>query len=484
MTALYPGTSVTGYNANPPPDDGTTVPTNLITWAGIKQKIGDPLDTFASAIDSNLTAAFGKTLDGAGVVATAVNYAMTGADQGRLIYVTVSGKTVTTPDAGTVNAPFVFAVLNNSTGNITLAGNATNTQTVDGTTTVTIPAGAGCVVKTDGTNWFTYGQNWTNAQTVPQGRLTLVSGTPIMSADETGQTTVYYTPYNGNLVSIPNGTKNVTFAFAEISLALVSNHLADTLYDVFVFLDPADNTTIRLGTGPAWSTTTAGSSARGTGAGTTQLSRLNGLWTNTVAITLRNGSSTYSVAIESALYVGTIYIDHTAGNVSAHISFGQNRKFGVWNAYNRQPIVLQAGDSTSSWTYATATIRAANAAPASWASASFNVGSGTACNDMSILCGLPEEYAQCATSQRINNNTASNDTYVVGLGLNSTTAFSGLEGSMGNSGGQNYNAGGYLNVAPFLGLATVASLELAPAVGTTTVSGTAANMLLEATWRG
>ena len=65
MGALYGGTAVTGYNANPPPDDGTTVPTNLITWAGIKQKIGDPLNTFAAAIDSNLTAAFGKTLDGA-----------------------------------------------------------------------------------------------------------------------------------------------------------------------------------------------------------------------------------------------------------------------------------------------------------------------------------------------------------------------------------------------------------------------------------
>ena len=246
---------------------------------------------------------------------------MTGADQGRLIYATASAITITTPDAGTVNAPFVFAVLNNTTGNITLAGNATNTQTVDGTTTVTIPAGAGAVIKTDGTNWWTYGQNWTNAQVEPQGRLTLVSGTPVMAADETAQTTVYYTPYKGDLLSIPNGTKNVTFAFSEISLALVSNHLADTLYDVFVFLDPADNTTIRLGTGPAWATTTAGSGARGSGAGTTQLSRLNGLWTNTVAITLRNGSSTYSVALKAALYVGTIYIDHTAAK-SARICPG------------------------------------------------------------------------------------------------------------------------------------------------------------------
>ena len=479
MTALYPGTSVTGYNANPPPDDGTTVPTNLITWAGIKTKIGDPLDTFASAIDSNLTASFGKTLDGAGVVATAVNYAMTGADQGRLIYVTVSGKTVTTPDAGTVNAPFVFAVLNNSTGNITLAGNATNTQTVDGTTTVTIPAGAGAVVKTDGTNWFTYGQNWVNQQVVPQGRLTLVSGTPVMTADETGQTTVYYTPYNGNLVPIPNGTKNVTLAFSEISLALVSNHLADTLYDVFVFLDPADNTTIRLGTGPAWSTITAGSSARGTGASSTQLSRLNGLWTNTVAITLRNGSSTYSVAIESALYVGTIYTDHTAGQVSAHLSYGQNRKYGVWNAHNRVPVTLLVGDPTSSWNYGTVTIRASNANPASYAGASFNVGSGVTSNGLSLVTGLPEEAAQVQFDQHVVTSSSTDDC-IMGIGFNSTTTFTGFIGRSFSTLTSPVQAN--FNVPPSLGLNIVACLEEGGG-GTQTFVGAENFMYLQCNYR-
>ena len=482
MGALYGGTAVTGYNANPPPDDGTTVPTNLITWAGIKQKIGDPLNTFAAAIDSNLTAAFGKTLDGAGVVSTGVNYAMTGADQGRLIYATASAITITTPDAGTVNAPFVFAVLNNTTGNITLAGNATNTQTVDGTTTVTIPAGAGAVIKTDGTNWWTYGQNWTNAQVEPQGRLTLVSGTPVMAADETAQTTVYYTPYKGDLLSIPNGTKNVTFAFSEISLALVSNHLADTLYDVFVFLDPADNTTIRLGTGPAWATTTAGSGARGSGAGTTQLSRLNGLWTNTVAITLRNGSSTYSVALKAALYVGTIYIDHTAGQVSAHLSWGQNRKYGIWNAYNRKPIILVAGNSTSSWSYATNTLRASDNAPSSWSSAVFNVGSGTACNGLTTLNGLPEEYAQISFTQQFEQTAGSTATQAVAIGYNSTSVASGTSGSTGSVSASFLTIPASYDAPPSLGINTVSSLEKSS--GGTTFEGTQTNMNLRAEWMG
>lgn len=157
MGLLYPGTSVSGYNANPPPDDGTQVPNNQITWAGIKTKVGDPLNTFAGAVDGNITTAFSKTTDGAGVVSTSVDYPAAAADQGRLIVVTVSGKTVTTPDAGAVGAPFVFHVLNRSTGTITLAGNANNAQTVDGLTSQVLQPGSGCAVKTDGTNWFTFG---------------------------------------------------------------------------------------------------------------------------------------------------------------------------------------------------------------------------------------------------------------------------------------------------------------------------------------
>lgn len=77
--------------------------------------------------------------------------------QGEVIKVTVPGKTVTTPDAGTVLSPFRFVVINQSTGTITIAGNATNNQTVDGSTTQVIKAGSGCFVFTDGTNWFTSG---------------------------------------------------------------------------------------------------------------------------------------------------------------------------------------------------------------------------------------------------------------------------------------------------------------------------------------
>lgn len=158
MAVLYPGTSVSGYNANPPPDDGSTGSNNLIQWNNdVKAKVGDPLNNFATSVDSNITAAFLKTLDGATVVSTGVSLAVTSAYQGRLIYATASGITITTPDATAVGAPFVFAINNQSTGTITLAGGGSGPQTVDGQTTQVIQIGGSCIVKTDGSNWFTVG---------------------------------------------------------------------------------------------------------------------------------------------------------------------------------------------------------------------------------------------------------------------------------------------------------------------------------------
>lgn len=42
----YSPPTLTGYNANPPEDDGTQVATNQATWDGIKTKLGDPLKTY------------------------------------------------------------------------------------------------------------------------------------------------------------------------------------------------------------------------------------------------------------------------------------------------------------------------------------------------------------------------------------------------------------------------------------------------------
>lgn len=51
----YTSVSVSGYNTSPPPDDGSQVAANKVTWAGIKTKLTDPLNTALSAIDASVT---------------------------------------------------------------------------------------------------------------------------------------------------------------------------------------------------------------------------------------------------------------------------------------------------------------------------------------------------------------------------------------------------------------------------------------------
>jgi hypothetical protein len=241
----------------------------------------------------------------------------------------------------------------------------------------------------------------------PQGRLSLTSGVPVLSADVSAGTAVYYMPYVGNLVPIYNGSTFIAHAVTELTLALASQHALNTLYDVFLFNNSG---VVTIVTGPGWSTSTAGSGARGTGAGTTEISRVNGFYTNAVQITGRNGSTTYTIGANLATYVGTISIDGTAGQCSFHTSWGQSRKAGVWNAYNRRPILLKAGDATASWGYASATVRPSNNATA---------------NSIEILCGL----AECPTEidfRQANDNQGSTTNSKIGIGFNSTTVMSGF----------------------------------------------------------
>lgn len=244
----------------------------------------------------------------------------------------------------------------------------------------------------------------------PTGRLTPTSGTPVITTDATAQTAIYYTPYTGTTVPIYTGSTFTQQTFAELTLTLVSAHALNTLYDIFVFNDSG---VVTLVTGPAWTSSAAGSSTRGTGAGTTQISRISGLWVNTVSMTGRNSSTTYSVSANAATYLGTIFIDGTAGQVSCYVSVGQNRKFGVWNAYNRKSINLQVADNTVSWSYTTATIRQSNAA---------------AGNKATVMCGLQEELINGNFLQLVNVG-GTNTLNLIGFGIDSTTAFTGKLGT-------------------------------------------------------
>jgi hypothetical protein len=314
----------------------------------------------------------------------------------------------------------------------------------------------------------------------PQGRLTVTSSTPVLAADVTAATAVYYTPFVGNLVPIYNGSTMVPAEFSELTLSLVASHALSTIYDVFVFSNAG---VLTLVTGPAWSSSAAASGSRGTGAGTTQLTRVKGLWTNAVSMTGRNGSTTYTVGANLGTYLGSIFIDGTAGQVSCHTSYGQSRKWGVWNAYNRKPVVLQAGDATASWGYNTGTIRASN---------------GSSANSLTVFSGLPEEVFETSFTQSVQGGIASVQsqviaTWSIGIGLNSTTAFSGqkvtesvrLDGSSVNILITRTSVAQHV-LPPTIGLNVLTSLEVSTTTTNATMSytGTSASMLLRSEWLG
>lgn len=314
-----------------------------------------------------------------------------------------------------------------------------------------------------------------NVVSTPQGRLTPTTAVPVITTGVTSGTAVYYTPYTGNLCPIYDGTQFNPKAFAELTLTLASQHTLSSHFDCFIINDAG---TIRIVTGPAWSTITAGSGARGTGAGTTELTRVNGILVNANAMaTARNGSSTYAVAQYQGTYVGTLYIDGTAGQITCHTTFGQSRKWSIWNAYNRVPIILLAGDATASWATAPTTWRQSRADSTNFAAG---------------FCGLSEEIIQAEFYQQIRIVASSaNSQADIGIGLNSTTTASGMTATAISNISTGVNPLGFSplraahTLMPTLGLNNFNMIEQAPA-GTTqnTFYGSSANMTLKLTWRG
>ena len=236
-----------------------------------------------------------------------------------------------------------------------------------------------------------------SAATAPQGRLTLTSATPVLTATVSAATTIYYALYTGNKIPVYSGSAWAMTTFTELSNATAQSSTGsagpaavanNSNYDLFVW---SNSGTLTLTRGPLWTSGTG----RGTGAGTTEISRVLGIWSNTVAITNGPGAGlgTYVGTVRSN---GSATIDFIFGAAAAG---GTASVLGVFNAYNRVPVAARVQDTTSSWAYATNTWRAANA-------------SNT--NRISYIDGLAEVPAFVAYTVGANGGAGNN----VGIGIN------------------------------------------------------------------
>ena len=293
----------------------------------------------------------------------------------------------------------------------------TNGQLLIGNTTgntltkATLTQGSGVTI-TNGAGSITIAATGSGlSRGAAQGRLTLTSATPVLTSTVSGATTVYYALYLGDQVPLYDGSNWTYTTFTELSQATTDSTKSpaacttNSNYDMFVW---SDGGTIRCTRGPAWSSSTS----RGTGAGTTELERVNGIWVNKIAITNGPGA-------QRGTYVGTIRtngtstVDWIIGGLAASGTAGVG---GVWNMYNRVDAVFNVQDTTNSWTLASTATQAAN---------------NSATMRVSLVLGLDEDAVY--SSYSCYASAGASGTATVGVCLDNTNAFSGPTGVTNNS---------------------------------------------------
>jgi hypothetical protein len=205
------------------------------------------------------------------------------------------------------------------------------------------------------------------------GRLTLAAGTAVPNADVVAATSLYWTPYLGNVLPLWNGTAWVPVASGEVVLSL-AGMVANKNYDVFASLSAG---ALAL-EGAAWTNDVTRATA---------LAVTDGRWT-------RSGDKT-------RLYLGTLRTTPTAGQCEDSAA----RRF-VWNLYNAEPRSLLRRESTNSWTLSAVTWRAANAGAA---------------NRVEVLQGLPVRSLWLANMAGARYEGTAGDSFFVGVGEDSTT---------------------------------------------------------------
>ncbi len=259
------------------------------------------------------------------------------------------------------------------------------------------------------------------------GRLTLTSGLAVPSADVTGSTVVYFTPYAGNRIALYDGISTwslFTFAETTLQIGIVGSGLP---IDVFAY----NNNGVL---------------------GLNLIGWTNGT-TRATALTLQD-AVLVSTGATGHRYLGTFYTTSTTTTEDS----AANRF--VWNYYNRQRRRLMRTESNgaNSWNYTTATVRQANA----------NV-----LNKVQVIIGAAEVVVDLRLNVTVANATGGATSHVhVGFGADSITVLdqgSALGGEADCTlAGALVNLAATANYQPTVGYHYYAWLEWAAAVGTVT----------------
>ena len=345
-----------------------------------------------------------------------------------------SGKTLT------FNGPVIrdSNTWTSGSGTVTESGTRafTGTNTFAGTETHTATETHSGTITHSGTDTFSGTQDFTGTvknllRGICEGRLTLTTGSPVTDSDVTAATTIYFAPYKGSRISVYDGSDWVLFGFTELSIAVPST--TSQMYDVFVY-DNSGTLTLEL---TAWTNDTTRATA---------LTTQDGVYVKTGATTRR--------------YLGSFRTTGVSGETEDSIA-----KRYVWNYYHRTERPMRVVEATNTWTYTTATFRQANAAAA---------------NQLDYVQGVSEDPVTAEVIAIGENSSVTN--IVAGIGVDSTSTNSAqifAPGLVYVVNTRQIVSAKYRGF-PGVGRHYLAWLEYSAATGTTTWTGDAGGVLVQA----
>lgn len=250
-----------------------------------------------------------------------------------------------------------------------------------------------------------------------QGRLTSRSGVPVTPGDSINNTTIYFTPYKGNYITVYYRNQWRIMRFSEISLAL-SGTTAGNIYDIFVYRASLGVLTLELST--AWTNSKVRSQA----------------------LTLQDG--VYVKASDTTRrYLGTF---RTNGSANQYDDGTVTR--GLWNYYNRVKRVMRVYDSSNTWNYNGNAWRRAGA---------------DANNDADFVIGINEVLCMMRIKTNLTSAGGADRLFTVGVGVNTLTVNSAqLMGASGDAGNVNPVTMALYYGYPGIGYNVLTYIESAP----------------------
>lgn len=224
--------------------------------------------------------------------------------------------------------------------------------------------------------WFDATGDWRPTwpiASVTEGRLTLSTGVPITTTDQTAKATVYFTPFRGNTIALYVNGGWALRTFTEKSLS-IAGFTTGKNYDVFGY----DASGVLAIESLVWTSDTVRATA---------LALQDG-------VLVKSGDATRK-------YLGTFYTTATGQTEDSAA------KRYVWNYYNRAPRSMRVQDNNN-WTYGATALRQARA---------------TATNQLEFVVGVAEDAISARLSVTAKLSTSAVE-MIATIGLDSTTTAS------------------------------------------------------------